>query len=62
MTTEIAGPAAPEPAATMADMAARLLRARRHAGGLLRHVEAAGLRAEASAARTILELLDGRAP
>jgi hypothetical protein len=47
-------------AATMADLSARLLRARLHAAGLLAHLEAVDHRAEAKAARTLLELLDGR--
>lgn len=43
-----------------AETFARTLRARRHADGLSRYLEEIGLRAEAAAARTIVELLDGR--
>lgn len=47
-------------AATMADLSARLLLARRHAAGLVAHLEAVGHRDEAHAARNLLDVLDGR--
>jgi hypothetical protein len=40
---------------------ARHRRARRHAEALAKHLDAVGQPAEASAARTIVDMLDGRA-